>query len=103
MKYKTQQIGIIELDKNLFEGYISEVDDGVIISHIDSKNQGEGNFSRLLKELMQKYNWIKVPTPSNQMTEILNKKGFIMKEEFFPVPFNCMGTVMFWKKNLPLG
>ena len=90
---------MIELDKELFDGYISEVDDGIIISHISSNNQGKGNFSNLLKELMEKYNWIKVPTPSNQMVEILIKKGFVMKQEFFPSPFDCMGSIMFWEKN----
>ena len=98
MKLK-QQVKMIELDKELFDGYISEVDDGIIISHISSNNQGKGNFSNLLKELMEKYNWIKVPTPSNQMVEILIKKGFVMKQEFFPFPFDCMGSIMFWEKN----
>lgn len=94
-----KQIEMIGLDKELFDGYISEVDDGVIISHISSNNQGQGNFSKLLKQLMEKYNWIKVPTPSNQMTRILEKKGFVMKEEFFPYPFECIGTIMFWEKS----
>lgn len=94
-----EQIGMIELDKELFNGYISEVDDGVIISHVSSNNQGQGNFSKLLNQLMEKYNWIKVPTPSNQMIEILIKKGFVMKEEFFPYPFDCIGTIMFWEKS----
>ncbi len=90
---------MMELNKEMFEGYISEVLDGVFISSIKSKHQGKGNFSKLLKELMQKYNWIKVPTPSNQMIEILNKKGFVMKEEYFPEPFDCMGIIMFWEKS----
>lgn len=94
-----EQTGMIELDKELFNGYISEVDDGVIISHVSSNNQGQGNFSKLLNQLMEKYNWIKVPTPSNQMIEILIKKGFVMKEEFFPYPFDCIGTIMFWEKS----
>ena len=95
-----KQINMIELDKELFEGYISEVDDdGVIISHITSKFQGQGNFSKLLRQLMEKYNWIKVPTPSTKMGEILEKKGFVMKEEFFPEPFDCIGIIMLWSKK----
>lgn len=99
MEIVFKQEGIIELDKNLFDGYISEIDDGVFISDITSKKQGQGNFSRLLNQLKQKYNWIKIPTPSNIMVEITLKKGFIIKEEYFPEPFNEIGTIMFWSKN----
>ena len=94
-----KQIKMIKLNEELFEGYISEIDDGVIISHITSKFQGQGNFSKLLRQLMEKYNWIKVPTPSTKMCEILEKKGFIVKEEFFPYPFECMGIIMLWIKS----
>ena len=90
---------MIELNKDLFDGYISEVDDGVFISAIKSLNQGQGDFSKLLIRLMNKYNWIKVPTPSNQMIKILVRKGFIIKKEFFPEPFNCVGDIMFWEKT----
>ncbi len=95
-----QEIRMIELDKELFRGYISEVEDGVIISHISAVHKGRGDFSRLLNELKQKYKWIKIPTPSNQMKEIVLKKGFILKQEFFPEPFNCMGIIMFWERKI---
>ena len=98
MKQTIQGIKMIELDKELFDGYISEVDGGVFISSISSKNQGQGNFSNLLKKLKERYKWIKVPTPSNKMIKILSQKGFVMKEEFFPYPFNEIGTIMFWEK-----
>ena len=94
-----KQIKMINLDEALFEGYISEVDNGVIISHITSKFQGKGNFSKLLRLLKESYNWIKVPTPSTQMMEILEKKDFIMKEEFFPEPFKSIGIIMLWEKK----
>ncbi len=90
---------IVELDKELFKGYLSEENDGIMISHIESINKGEGYFSNLLRQLMQRYRWIKVPTPSNQMRRILSKKGFVLKEEFFPEPFSCVGEVMFWCRD----
>ena len=40
---------IIELDKNLFDGYLSEMDSGIWISAIKSKKIGNGDFSRLIK------------------------------------------------------
>lgn len=93
------EIQMIELDKNLFEGYISEVDDGIWVSAIKSKQIGNGDFSRLIKQLKEKYNWIKIPTPSNQMIEIAEHLGFIKKEEYFGEPFNEIGIIMFWSKN----
>lgn len=89
----------IKLPESLFDGYISEEGEGVFISAIESKNKGNGDFSRLLKQLKENYKWIKIPTPSNQMRKITERKGFILIEEFFPFPFNCMGKVMFWEKD----
>ena len=49
--------------------------------------------------LKGKYDSIKIPTPSNTMRTICYKKGFIEKEEFFPEPFNEIGTVLYWQKK----
>lgn len=81
-----------------FEGWIGEEDKGVWISFIESKYQGKGNFSKLLEELKQKYDWIKVPTPFAHMKRICLKKGFISTTEYFPEPFNEVGEVLIWKK-----
>ena len=93
-----KEIKIINLDKNLFDGYLSEMDDGVWISAIESKKIGDGDFSRLIKQLKKKYNWIKIPTPSNMMSERAEHLGFVKKEEYFGEPFNEMGIIMFWTK-----
>jgi len=95
-----QSAGIINLDENLFDGYLSEIEDGVWLSAIKSKHQGNGDFSKLIKQLKEEYNWIKIPTPSNQMTEISKHLGFIEKEEWFGEPFNEIGIIMFWEKEL---
>ena len=87
------------LDNKIFDGYLSEEGEGVIISHISSTNKGRGDFSKLLKELKENYKWIKIPTPSKQTFEIVSKKGFIHRKEFFSEPFNCIGDIMYWKKN----
>ena len=87
---------LINLDENLFEGYLSEVEDGIWISAIKSKKIGNGDFSRLIKQLKEKYNWIKIPTPSNMMIERAEHLGFVKREEYFAEPFNEMGIVLFW-------
>ena len=91
-------VRIINLDENLFDGYLSEIDDGIWISAIKSKKIGNGDFSRLIKELKEKYDWIKIPTPSNMMREKAKHLGFIEKEEYFGEPFYEMGEIMFWSK-----
>lgn len=85
--------------KDKFDGYLGEIDDGVFISAIYSKEKGKGNFSRFLRYLKGKYAWIKIPTPSNTMRVIALSKGFVEKEEFFLEPFNEMGEVLLWEKN----
>ena len=93
---------IIVFDKDFhpeFDGWVGEEDDGVWISYIESKDKGKGNFSKLLEELKAKYNWIKIPTPFGLMISICLKKGFVLKKEFFPEPFNNWGEVMFWQKK----
>ena len=88
----------IDLDKDKFEGYLSEVNDGIWISTIRSKKIGNGDFSKLIKELKEKYKWIKIPTPSVMMQERAKHLGFIEKQEYFAEPFNEMGTLMYWEK-----
>jgi hypothetical protein len=90
---------IVKLDKSVFDGYLSEQEDGIWISSITAKRIGNGDFSRLIKELREKYNWIKIPTPSNMMKERAKHLGFIEREEWFGEPFNEMGLIMFWSKN----
>ena len=85
-----------ELDTDKFQGYISEIKDGVWISHIKSKNIGNGDFSELIKELKVKYNWIKIPTPSNMMIEIAEHLGLRKRKQWFGEPINEEGIVMYW-------
>jgi len=90
---------MITLEPEIFDGYITEIDDGIWISAIHSKKIGNGDFSKLIKQLKEKYNWIKIPTPSNMMIEISEHLGFIMKKEWFGEPFNEDGIIMFWEKK----
>lgn len=102
MKPVFKEKGVIDFPehfKNKFGGYLGEQDDGVFISFIRSKEKGKGNFSRLLRYLKGKYSWIKIPTPSNAMRNICLKKKFREVEEFFPEPYNEMGTILLWRKD----
>ncbi len=103
-KHPPQQMkkGIIPFGKDFhpeFEGYIGAEGEGVWISAIHSKEQGKGNFSRLLTELKGKYEWIKIPTPSNTMRLIALTHGFTDKREYFPPPFDEWGEILYWKKE----
>ncbi len=98
-KQLLQKNSFIKLDKELFDGYLAEFEDGIFISHISAVHKGRGDFSKLLKQLKEQYKWIKIPTPSRQMVEIVSKKGFVHREEFFPAPFSCVGDIMYWKKE----
>ena len=95
---KLEEIKYVDLDPQLFDGYMCEEDDGIIISQIISKRKGEGNFKRLVNELKQKYRFIKIPTPSNQMREIALHLGFTQKLHYFE-EFEEMGEIMYWEKN----
>lgn len=90
---------MIKLNEELFDGYLSEVDDGIWISAITSKKPGNRNFSKLITQLKEKYNWIKIPTPSNMIIKIAKHLGFVMKEEWFGEPFNEIGILMYWEKE----
>lgn len=98
IKISEQGVKIIDLDPDLFEGYLSEIDNGVWISHIKAKNIGRGDFSRLIKTLKEKYIYIRIPTPSSMMKEIAKHLGFIEIKEYFGEPFDEFATVMLWKK-----
>ena len=48
----------------------------IYISMIEAMASGQGDFSRLLTNLQRRGFRVKVPTPLNQMTLILARKGF---------------------------
>ena len=52
----------------------------------------------MIKQLKEKNNFIKIPTPSNKMKVITKHLGFVEKEEWFGEPFNEVGIIMFWSK-----
>ena len=82
-----------------FKGYIYEEDKGVWISVIEVKEIGKGHFSKLINEFKEKYDFIKIPTPSKMMLGRAFHLGFILKKEFFPEPFNEWGDILLWEKK----
>lgn len=82
-----------------FIGYIVEVGEGVWISTIEAKEIGKGHFRKLIDEFKLKYNWIKIPTPSNTMNDVSEHLGFKRVSEYFGYPFNCDGELMLWEKK----
>jgi hypothetical protein len=81
-----------------FEGFVFEVDGGIYISFIESKEPGRGHFSRYLQELKQKYKFIKVPTPFAQMRAICLKKGFSETHEYSK-DFDEEVELLLWQKE----
>ena len=97
---KTNQLDFNKRFHPEFTGYMIEQKDGIWISYIESKDIGKGNFSKLITELKEKYNWIKIPTPSKMMMKIATHLGFDIKNEYFESPYECMGTIMTWYKQV---
>lgn len=86
---------MIELPKDKFtDSYFSLTKDKVIISQIRTTEQGKGYFSELLDFLFRIRNRIEVPTPSNQMKDILIKKGFRFEKIWFGEGFDCYGDIL---------
>jgi len=78
--------GIIELNtpianelgftEDKFFGYLWKRGDMIIISFIESRHPGKGNFSKLVNTILSKGFTVGVPTALRQMQAILISKGF---------------------------
>lgn len=102
-----KEIGIIKLDSkrgkelgfisNRFTGlsYLWEFEDCIIISLIESTEEGKGYLSYLFKSILAEGKAIKVPTPLKKMLPILKHKGFKQTGEICP----AMGLVEIWIKE----
>jgi len=72
-----------------FDGYLWQKDRTIIISLVNSKNPGKGDFKKLCHTIKEAGFKIQVPTPLAQMESILKKWGWKFKiendEKFGPV------------------
>ena len=73
-----KELGFTE---ELFDGYLYESDDDVIISALVSKAPNCGNLGLLCQNILATGKSIKVPTPSPKMLAILQKSGYSMTLE----------------------
>lgn len=64
-------------DKYDRASYLWKKDNDIIISFIDTVDHGKGYLTELFNNISSKGFNILVPTPSNKMRGILEKKGFI--------------------------
>jgi len=97
--------GIITLDSkrgkllgftsNLFEGYLWKKDDTIIISFIVSKQEGQGNLSKLFNNILKKGYKVNVPTPMGKMLQIVRAKNF--KQVF--IEDEQFGLVETWEQS----
>ncbi len=58
--------------------YLFRAEDEIVISLITSRNEGQGNFRKLLETLEEKFRVVIVPTPSRRMRDILGRRGYLM-------------------------
>ena len=70
--------------KSKFRGYLSIDGNTIYVSSIWSKDQGKGNFSKLVKNLIKAGFTIKVANPFPRMEAICKHLGFINKPELWP-------------------
>lgn len=71
---------------------------GIWISIIEAKEIGKGHFSKLIRDYKERYDFIKIPTPSKMMFERALHLGFRIENVFFPEPFNEIGVILIWEK-----
>ena len=100
--------GIIELDSDFakglgftsdkFEGYLWGYPSEIYISFIESRQQGQGNLSKLFDEIWKRGLRIKVPTPFARMEAILKHKGFKQTWEYSET---FMEDCEVWIKDAP--
>ena len=101
--------GIINLDtergnelgftSNLYHGYLWKDGNNIIISVIVSLKPGEGNFSKLVQNILDKGYNVQVPTPLGLMEQILTKKGFV-EENIWDEKFQDYVELWTLKKSL---
>ena len=83
--------GIIKLDgkrgkrlgftSDLFDGYLWKRDKRIIISFIESRDPGKGHLKALFDRIESLGYTIAVPTPSNRMRMICEKRGMVACRE----------------------
>ena len=59
------------------DSYLWRVDKSIWVSLIFSKRPGEGNFKKLVNNILEVGFTVIVPTPSNQMRQLLERWDFI--------------------------
>jgi len=64
-------------------GYCCVEGNTLYISAIISKQEHRGNFRKFLDDVEQKFDIIKVPSPSLRMYKILKLRGYVSQYEFY--------------------
>jgi hypothetical protein len=92
-----QPISAVRRLKAPLEGWYAVQGRTVILSMVISLDEGKGHVTGLLTRWMTRYDEIQVPTPSNRMRGICERRGF--KPEWIWAPeFNEHVECMVWRK-----
>lgn len=91
---------IIEFTRPLNGWYAIKKDQSeVILSMVISLEEGKGHVTSLLADWMTRFPRITVPTPSNRMRGICERRGFKSEMVWFE-EFGEHGECMVWNKQL---
>ena len=69
-------------DKFTSGSYLGKSGDYIYLSFIQSKVEGQGYLSQLIKNTIKLGYGVKIPTPMGKMEEIVRSKGFIQTWEY---------------------
>lgn len=86
---------MIGFTSDLFDGWLWQHGRWIIVSFIEAKVKGRGDFGRLVRSLEAKGYDVGVPTPMAQMESILKKWGW--KPNY--IGDKKFGTVELWSKS----
>lgn len=85
--------------KDLFSGWIAKIDNNIIISMIESKHPGRGDFSRFVQGLWDRGFTVQIPTPMGIMIDFVLGHGFTKSLVPFDPEIPEAGMVELWTKE----
>ena len=80
-----------------FSGWLWKNGDRIIVSMIESKQQGKGNFKWLIDNIKAQGYKVDIPTPIGRMSDILRDNGYKMRIVNDPI----WGSAEVWSEDNP--
>ena len=90
----SEQANALGFTPALFDGWLWKTGDRIMVSMVMSKQEGQGNLSKLFANIEASGHKVAVPTPLGKMGAILQRKGFVPHVEHD----HDMGEVEVWMR-----